>query len=55
MVCPVLPDMAEGRCINCGGPGAESYDLLVRSTSHEEVLLCETCHEAIRREMAEGG
>jgi hypothetical protein len=45
--------MGEGRCINCGGAGAEPYDLLVRSTNHESVLLCETCHEAIEREMAE--
>ena len=47
--------MADGRCINCGSPDATPYDLLVRSTSHEEVLLCETCHGAIRREMAEEG
>ena len=45
--------MTEERCVNCGSPGAEPHDLLVRSTSHEEVLLCETCHEAIRREMVE--
>jgi hypothetical protein len=45
--------MSDGRCINCGGADAEPYDLLVRSTNHESVLLCETCHEAIRREMAE--
>jgi predicted CXXCH cytochrome family protein len=42
-----------GGCINCGDPDASPYDLLVRSTSHEAVLLCETCHEAIQREMAE--
>jgi hypothetical protein len=47
--------MGDGRCINCGDPDAEPYDLLVRSTSHEEVLLCGTCHEAIQREMAEEG
>ena len=45
--------MTDGRCINCGDPDAEPYDLLVRSTNHEAVPLCDTCHEAIRREMAE--
>ena len=45
--------MGDGRCINCGGADAEPYDLLVRSTNHESVLLCERCHEAIQREMAE--
>lgn len=45
--------MGDRGCINCGDPEAEPYDLLVRSTNHESVLLCVTCHEAIRREMAE--
>ncbi|MFC6939307.1 hypothetical protein ACFQE8_04935 [Salinirubellus sp. GCM10025818] len=47
--------MGDGGCINCGEPDAEPYDLLVRSNNHEAVLLCETCHEAIQREMAEEG
>lgn len=47
--------MSNGRCINCGHPDAEPYELLVRSTSHDRVPLCETCHEAIEREMAEEG
>lgn len=44
--------MGDRGCINCGDVDAEPYDLLVRSNNHEAVLLCDTCHEAIQREMA---
>ncbi len=47
--------MSNGSCINCGHSDAEPCELLVRHTSHERVLLCETCHEAIEREIAEEG
>lgn len=43
--------MGEKRCINCGGPDAELYELLVRSNNHKEVPLCDECHEAIEREI----
>lgn len=45
--------MPENRCINCGDPNAHPYELMIRSTRHEEVFLCETCHEAIQEEMAD--
>lgn len=45
--------MADHRCLNCGAPGAEAYDLMVRSNSHEGVHLCEDCHDAIQQEMSE--
>lgn len=45
--------MPESRCINCNDPDAQQYDLLIRSKSHTGVYLCEECHEAIQREMAE--
>lgn len=44
--------MTEYRCINCGDPDAEPYDLLVRNTSHDGVPLCEACHESIRQELS---
>lgn len=45
--------MTEHRCLNCNEPGAEPYDLMVRSKSHEDVYLCDECHEAIQQEMAD--
>jgi NAD-dependent SIR2 family protein deacetylase len=43
--------MTEHRCTNCGSTAADTYELLIRSRSHEEVPLCEACHEAIRAEL----
>ena len=45
--------MTERNCLNCGAPAADTYALRVRSTDHDEVPLCEECHEAIEREIAE--
>lgn len=45
--------MDEHRCKNCGGDAADTYELLIRSRNHQEVPLCEECHEAIRAELAE--
>lgn len=44
--------MVEHRCINCNAPDAKPYDMLIRSNSHEDVYLCDTCHEAIQEEKA---
>lgn len=49
----LTPTMAQHRCLNCNEPGAEPYDLMVRSKSHEDVYLCDECHEAILQEMAD--
>jgi hypothetical protein len=46
-------NMDEHRCKNCGGDAADTYELLIRSRNHQEVPLCEECHEAIRAELAE--
>lgn len=45
--------MTEHRCLNCRAPDAEPYDLLVRSNAHEDVYLCDACHDAIQAEMAD--
>lgn len=47
--------MDECRCLNCGVPGADTYELLVRNNSHDEVPLCEECHDAIDEELSETG
>lgn len=44
--------MPDHRCLNCNAPDAESYDLLIRSNSHEGVFLCDDCYEAIQAERA---
>lgn len=49
----VAKPMTTESCINCGDPATNTYELLVRSTNHREVPLCEECHEAIQREIAE--
>lgn len=43
--------MSDERCINCGDPDVDSYGLMVRNNSHDGVLLCEDCYEAIKREL----
>lgn len=45
--------MTEHHCINCNAPDADPYDLFLRSTTHEDVYLCEACHDAIQQEMAD--
>lgn len=45
--------MSEHRCLNCKAPGAEPYDLTVRSNAHEDVYLCATCYAALQEEMAD--
>lgn len=47
--------MEEHRCLNCGTPAADTYELLVRNTEHDEVPLCESCHDAIEAELAGDG
>ena len=46
--------MTEHRCLNCKAPDAKAYDLMIRSSSHEDVYLCEECHAAIVDEIEEG-
>lgn len=45
--------MPEHRCLNCKAPDASPYDLMVRSNAHEDVYLCDECHDAIQNEIAE--
>ncbi len=45
--------MSEQSCLNCNKPASGTYDLLVRGNDHSEVPLCDECHEAIQREIAE--
>lgn len=45
--------MTDCSCVNCGATAAATYELLLRSTNHTEVPLCEECHDAIQREIAE--
>lgn len=47
-MCTVMHD---SRCINCGDPETESHKLLLRNNSHDEVPLCDGCHEAIQQEL----
>lgn len=47
--------MDERRCLNCGDPEADTYELLVRNNSHDEVPLCGECHDAIERELSTNG
>lgn len=47
--------MAEYRCLNCGDPEADTYELLVRNNSHDEVPLCDECHDAIDEELSAAG
>lgn len=43
--------MGEHRCKNCGDAADDTYELLIRSRSHDEVPLCEACYGAIREEL----
>ena len=43
--------MTEERCTNCGTPADGTYELLIRSRSHDGVPLCDECHDAIRAEI----
>lgn len=43
------------RCINCGDPAADTYELMVRNNNHDEVPLCDECHDAIDRELSASG
>jgi hypothetical protein len=45
--------MTRDRCVNCRGEANERYDLLLRSTEHESVPICEDCCEAIEAETGE--
>lgn len=47
--------MDEYRCLNCGDPDADTYELLVRNNSHDEVPLCDECHDAIDEELSTTG
>lgn len=38
-------------CLNCGGTADDTYELLLRSTSHRDVPLCDDCHDAISAEI----
>lgn len=44
--------MVDRPCLNCGEPATERCDLLVRGNEHEDVALCEACHDAIQAEIA---
>ena len=43
----------ESDCVNCGDPDTERYDLIVRNTNHDQVPLCEDCHDAITDELSD--
>lgn len=43
--------MVEERCINCGDPNAEPYDLRVRNNDHRGVSLCAECYGSIQSEL----
>lgn len=43
--------MTDDRCTNCGTTADGTYELLIRSRSHDEVPLCDACHEAIEDEL----
>jgi hypothetical protein len=45
--------MSHDKCVNCRGEAAEHYELLLRSTKHESVPLCDECREAIEAETGE--
>ncbi|MFC7229651.1 hypothetical protein N0B31_19795 [Salinirubellus salinus] len=45
--------MSHDRCVNCRGEAEERYELLLRSTKHESVPLCDECREAIEAETGE--
>ena len=45
--------MSKHRCLNCNASDASSYDLTVRSNTHEDVYLCDECHDALQQEKVE--
>lgn len=45
--------MSQLHCLNCGTPTKATYDLVLRGNDHDDVPLCDACHEAIQQEMAD--
>jgi len=45
--------MTHHTCTNCGEPAADTFELLVRNRNHDEVPLCDACHEAIQAELTD--
>jgi hypothetical protein len=40
-----------GNCTNCGGEDTDTYYIKIRGETHDEVPLCEECHNAISNDI----